>query len=134
MPPPKSVTPVERPLIWMGSSLKTLSGFPADVRREVGYALDRAQNGQKHSSAKPLTGDHAFSGASVLEIVEDDDGNTYRAVYTTKFAGVIYVLHAFQKKSTQGISTPQHVLDTVKSRLGDAKRDFETRFKIKGSA
>jgi phage-related protein len=80
-----------------------------------------AQSGGKHPSAKPLKG---FKGAGVLEIIEDHDGDTYRAVYTVRFAGVIYVLHVFQKKSKKRIETPKHVIDLIKSRLKTAERDY----------
>ena len=88
-----------KPLFWIGSSRKDLRGFPLEVRHVAGFALWCAQTGQKHPDAKVLKG---FGGAGVLEVVEDHDGNTYRAVYTVKFAGVVYMLHAFQKKSTRG--------------------------------
>src|SRR5881227_914022 len=84
-----------KPVFWVASSRKDLKKFPKGVRQTVGQALFDAQSGGKHPDAKPLKG---FGGASVLEVVEDDDGNTYRAVYTVKFTGVVYVLHAFQKK------------------------------------
>jgi phage-related protein len=95
--------PGPKPVFWVASSKKDLRKFPRGVRRTVGQALFDAQTGGKHPDAKPLKG---FKGAGVLEVVEDDDGNTYRAVYTVKFAGVVYVLHAFQKKSKSGIKTP----------------------------
>ena len=72
-------------------------------------------------NAKPLKG---FGGAGVLEIVEDNDGDTYRGVYTVKFAGVVYVLHAFQKKSTKGVSTPKHEIDLIKDRLKRAEEHY----------
>lgn len=92
-----------RELEWIGSAREDLKTFPQEVRRFMGFALRAAQRGGKHPDAKPLRG---FSGAGVLEITEDYDGDTYRAIYTVKFAEVIYVLHAFQKKSKQGIATP----------------------------
>src|SRR5574338_881553 len=104
----------EKPLEWIASSYKDLMALPPDVRRRFGYALSLAQMGDQDDAAKPLKG---FGGAGVLEVVEDDDGNTYRAVYTVKFAGIIYVLHAFQKKSKSGIKTPPAELEKVKSRL-----------------
>jgi len=73
-----------------------------------------AQIGDKHPTAKPLKG---FSGAGVLEIVDNYDGDTYRTVYTVKLAGVVYVLHAFQKKSKKGIATPKKDIDMIKKRL-----------------
>ncbi len=88
--------------------------MPRAVRRDIGFALGAAQQGEKAHNVKPLKG---FSGASVLEVVENHAGDTYRAVYTVKIKGVIYVLHAFKKKSKKGISTPKAEMDVVKKRL-----------------
>ncbi len=90
----------------------------------MGYALYQAQMGSKSRSAKPLAG---FGGAGVLEIVEDFQTNTYRAVYTVKFAERVYVLHAFQKKSKKGIATPKADVDLIKKRFGLAEQDYKTR-------
>lgn len=87
----------------------------------MGYALDVAQQGGKHADAKPVGG---FGGAGVVEIVDDYDGNTYRAVYTVKFEGVVYVLHVFQKKSKRGIQTPKPEVDLIKSRLKRAQEHY----------
>lgn len=100
--------------MWIGSSLHDLKEFPEDVKDAFGYALYLAQAGGKYPSAKPLKG---FSGAGVLEVVEDHDTNTYRAVYTVRMAETVYVLHAFQKKSKSGIATPKKELDLIKARL-----------------
>lgn len=108
----------EKPIVWIASALNDLREFPEEVRQEVGYALYLAQTGSKHPDAKPFKG---FKGAGVLEIVEDYDGDTYRAVYTVKLAGVVYVLHAFQKKSKQGIATPKQDIDLIKERLKRAQ-------------
>jgi phage-related protein len=78
--------------------------FPEDVKDEVGFALYQAQRGLTPRTAKVLRG---FGGTSVLEIVEDFRTDTYRAVYTVQFASVVYVLHAFQKKSKRGVETPK---------------------------
>src|SRR6266702_3579071 len=110
-PPDK---PVVKPLFWVGSSKSDLEAFPAPARREAGYALYLAQIGMKAPKAKPLYG---FGGAGVLEVVQDHDGNTFRAVYTVKFAGMVFVLHAFQKKSKKGIATPKADVDLIKRRL-----------------
>jgi phage-related protein len=107
---------------WIGSSKDDLSAFPAEVRRRVGGALWEAQIGRKAFYAKPMRG---FGGAGVLEVVDDFDGNTYRAVYTVQFAFAVYVLHAFQKKSTRGIATPTVELDLIDRRLKRAKEDYE---------
>jgi len=85
---------VPEPVRWVGTSKDELSAFPDDVKRKVGRALWDAQIGLKAPFAKPLRG---FASAGILEVVDDFDGDTFRAVYTVRFAGVIYVLHAFQK-------------------------------------
>ncbi len=103
-----------KPLVWVATSLEDLKAFPDEVQRIMGYALYLAQVGQKHPDAKPLKG---FRGASVLEVVEDFEGNAYRAVYTVKLANVVYVLHAFQKKSKKGIKTSQADMDKVRARF-----------------
>jgi phage-related protein len=102
----------------VGSSLDDLREFPEKVRGTVGKALRAAQYGKKHGKAKPLMG---FGGAGVLEVFEDDDGKAYRAVYTVKFAGVIYLLHAFQKKSKRGRVTPKPDMNLVRDRLKEAE-------------
>src|SRR5215470_15992201 len=114
--------PTLKPVRWIGSSREDLQGFPAAARRNIGYALHFAQVGDKHPAAKPLQG---FGSAGVLEIVEDHDGNTYRAIYTVRFAEVVYVLHAFQKKSKRGIKTPQREIDLMKARLRRAEEDCQ---------
>lgn len=113
-----------KPLLWVGQSRKDFMAFPEPVHDAVGYALHQAQLGDKHPSAKPLKG---FGGAGVLEVVEDHDGETYRAVYTVRFEGAIYVLHAFQKKSKRGIATPKQDIELVKSRLAIAEADHRQR-------
>ncbi len=115
-----TVSPPIKPVAWVGSSLKDLKEFPEEAQQVIGYALYLAQTGGKHPSAKSLAG---FGGAGVLEIVEDYDGDTYRAVYTVKLAYRVYVLHAFQKKSKQGIATPQQDIDLIKERLKRAKEE-----------
>lgn len=116
--------PPEKPVHWIGSSREDLREFPAQVRGEIGYALSFAQIGGKHSSAKPLKG---FGGAGVLEIVENHRGDTYRAVYTVRFAAAVYVLHVFQKKSKSGIATPRHEVDLIFRRLKAADMDYRQR-------
>ena len=109
-------------LIWVGSSKKDLKTFPEEVQDVFGYALYLAQTGNKHANAKPLKG---FHGAGVLELVEEFDGNAYRAVYTVKLSDTVYVLHAFQKKSTSGIATPTKEIELVKHRLKTAQAHHE---------
>lgn len=115
-------TPKPTPIIWLGSTKKAVQDFPLTVRQAVGFALFQAQLGGKHADTKPLKG---FGGAGVLEIVERFEGDTYRAVYTVKFVEVIYVLHAFQKKSKQGIKTPKQDIDLIKKRLQQARVDYQ---------
>jgi phage-related protein len=103
-----------KPTIWVGSSLTDLKEFPPEVQNNLGYALYFAQTNLKHPKAKPLKG---FKGASVLEIVEDYDGDTYHAVYTVKLAGIVYVLHVFHKKSKHGIATPKQDMELIENRL-----------------
>jgi phage-related protein len=110
-------SPKPKSLHWIGSSKEDLNKFPLAARKEAGYALYLAQIGMKALKAKPLRG---FGGASVLEAVIDDAGNAYRAVYAVKFAGMVFVLHAFQKKSKHGIATPPADLNLIKERLKKA--------------
>lgn len=105
---------LEKPLEWIGSSKKDLMALPADVRKFFGHALDFAQRGGQHDAAKVLRG---FGDAGVLEVVEDDAGGTYRAVYTVKFEEAVFVLHCFQKKSKRGIATPKADMDIIRARL-----------------
>jgi phage-related protein len=111
-------------VVWIGSSRSALQSFPAEVKDVIGFALYQAQLGRKSPTAKPLTG---FGGASVLEIVDHYHGDTYRAVYTVKFAEVVYVLHAFQKKAKKGVATPKTDVDLVKKRLKIAEDDYRLR-------
>ena len=115
----------ETPLDWIGSSKKDLLAFPEAVVTDMGYALGVAQLGGKHPHAKPWKGE----GSGVFEVVEDFSGDTYRAVYTVRFAEVIYVLHAFQKKSTRGIATAATDIAMVKARLRLARLDYQARTK-----
>jgi len=105
-------------VVWIRSSKDDLKKFPRTAQSHIGFALKVAQTGGKHPDSKPMKG---FGGASVVEIVEDYDGETYRAVYTVKFATAIYVLHAFQKKSKSGIATPRREIDLIDERLKRAK-------------
>ncbi len=109
----------EKPLEWIGSSYKDLMDLPVDVRKFFGFALSLAQAGDQHDDAKVLKG---FGGAGVLEVVEDDSGGTYRAVYTVKFEEAVFVLHCFQKKSKRGIETPKQDMDIIRARLKLAEK------------
>ena len=111
--------PLFKPVIWVGSSRKALREFPEPVRDHVGYALYVAQKGGKHRDTKALSG---FSGAGVVEIIKDFRGDTFRAVYTVRYAEAVCVLHAFQKKSKTGRETPRHDMDLIKQRLREAEQ------------
>ena len=111
--------PYLKPVIWIGSSRRDFRGLPGDVKSHMGYALYVAQQGGKHRDAKPLKG---FGGAGVVEIVNDHRGDTFRAVYTVRFAGSVYVLHVFQKKSKTGRATPKTEMDLIERRLREAQR------------
>jgi phage-related protein len=117
--PPRSA----RPLRWIGGSRKDFRDFPPTVQDQFGFALFLAQAGQHPPSAKPIKG----LGSGVVELIDDFDGDTYRAVYTVHFAAAVYVLHAFKKKSKQGIKTPQRDIDLVRRRLKDAAADHAAR-------
>ncbi len=112
-----------RPLLWVASSKRDFQEFPAPVQDELGFELFLAQTGQHPPSGKPLKG----IGSGIVELIDDFDGDTYRAVYTVRFADAVYVLHAFKKKSKQGIKTPQREIDLVKNRLRDAEQDYAER-------
>jgi len=115
VPTPK---PPPKPLVWMGSTRKDLLAFPDEVKSEMGYGLYQAQLGKRHRNAKPLSG---FGGADVVEMIADRRGDTFRTVYTVRFASAVYVLHAFQKKSRKGIATPQPDIKLIERRLRDAQ-------------
>ena len=108
-----------RPVKWLGSTPKDVRSFPRPVRRDIGVALYAAQHDELDPAARPMKG---FGGSSVVEIVSDFRGDTWRAVYTVRFAEAVYVLHVFQKKSRRGIATPRQDLDLIRRRLAEAER------------
>lgn len=118
-------TPIKA-VVWVGPTRKELKAFPRPVQRAFGLALYAAQVGEMLPGAKPLKG---FGGAGVLEIVEDHRGDTYRAIYTVRFATRIYVLHVFQKKSKRGIATPQKDIELVRARLRWAEQIHSGRWR-----
>lgn len=115
----------ETPLHWVGSSKADLLGFPDPVIDDIGYALGVAQLGGKHPDAKPWKG----AGSGVFEVVERFDGDAYRAIYTVRFKGAMYVLHAFQKKSPKGIKTDKRDEDMVQERLKRAQAHYDEMMK-----
>jgi phage-related protein len=108
-----------KPVIWVGSSREDLREFPEPVQDHMGYALYVAQRGGRHRNAKALTG---FGGAGVVEVVRDYRGDTFRSVYTLRYAGAVYVLHAFQKKSKTGRETPRRDIEMIRQRLREAEQ------------
>ena len=126
----RSIGTTRKPLKWVGSAKRDLDAMPEEVKDAFGHAIDLAQAGGKHQDAKVLTG---FGSAGVLEVVEDCRGDTYRAVYTVRFIGWVYVLHCFQKKSKSGIKTPKEDLDLIKTRLKAAKQDFDAWKAMQGA-
>jgi phage-related protein len=119
-----------KPLRWVASSRKDLKSLPLRARRGFGLALFDVQLGDTPPAAKPLKG---FGSSGVLELIEDDRGSTYRAVYTVRLKDAVYVLHVFQKKSKQGISTPKHEIELIHSRLKLAEEDYTSRLKERNS-
>src|ERR1039458_7994837 len=109
-------------VVWIGSSHADLREFPSTVQDHMGYALYVAQRGGKHRDADTLSG---FGGAGVLEVIKDFRGDTFRAVYTVRYAGAVYVLHAFQKKSKKGRETPRPDIELIKQRLREAEQIAE---------
>src|SRR5438552_1840745 len=118
-----------KPLLWVGPTQRDLRALPEEVKNVIGFALYVAQRGGRHPQAKPLVG---FGGAGVLEVVEDHDGSTYRAVYTVRFKQAIYVLHVFQKKSKRGVATPKREIELVRQRLRYAEADHQARLSDEG--
>jgi len=114
----------EKPLAWIGTAKRDLMEFPEPVVGEIGNGLGVAQFGGKHPSAKPWK----RREPGMFEIVEDFDGDTYRAVYTVQFREIVYVLHAFQKKSPKGIKTARGDIALVERRLRIAREDYEARY------
>ena len=114
----------EKPLHWVGSSMRDFREFPDAMKDDMGNALGVAQFGGTAPTAKPWKG----LGPGVLEVVESHEGNAYRAVYTVRFPEVVYVLHAFQKKAPTGIRTAKRDVDLVGQRLQVAQKDYEEHY------
>jgi phage-related protein len=113
---------MDKPVVWLGQTRKLLRAMPEDVKDEIGFALDAAQKGRKVDYAVAMKDDLR----AVMEIRVDDDGNTYRAMYTTELKGIVYVLDAFKKKSKSGRATPKPDLDRIRDRLKRAREHFNT--------
>lgn len=118
-----------KPVLWVSSSKRDLMNMPPEVVTDFGYGLYQAQLGEHPDVAKTLGG---FGGASVVELIQDHKGDTFRAVYTVRFSDAIIVLHAFQKKSKRGIETPKQDMELIRSRLKLAEELYKN-WKNKGS-
>lgn len=99
-----------KPIAFLGGSLDDLRGFPADARRQAGYQLDRVQRGLDPDDWRPMPA----VGAGVREIRVRERAGAFRVIYVAEFAGAVYVLHAFQKKTRQ---TSKRDVDLAASRL-----------------
>lgn len=121
---------MKRQLVYLGSSQKDARKLPTEVQELFAYALEVALEGGQHEDVKPLTG---FHGRSIVEVVGDYRGNTYREVYTVRFEEVIYVLHIFQKKSKKGIATPKEDIDLINQRLKWAESLYKEQYGKKKS-
>lgn len=108
----------DKELDWRGSSYKDLRAMPDEVQDTFGFALGLAQNGMRHPSSKNLTD---FKPATI-EVLEDHDGDTYRAVYTAHYEDVVYVIHCFKKKSTEGRNLPKRAKETIEARLAEVRQ------------
>lgn len=112
---------MDKPIIWVGRSLKELRSMPDEVKDEIGYALDQIQKGETPGVASRMKGDLS----DVMELRIDEGGDTYRAMYTVKLSGVVYVLDAFKKKAKRGRATPRADLERVRERLKLARLDYK---------
>lgn len=107
---------------WIASSKKDLRAMPKAIRADFGFELQEVTEGVTPPSAKVLKG---LGGPDVLELIADEQSGTYRAVYTVRFGDVVYVLHAFHKKSKSGIATTKQDIDLIKARLQAAEADYD---------
>jgi len=114
--------PDMKPVVWVGSSRKDLREFPAGAQDKIGAALQQVQYGSRPASVRTLSG---FGSGNVAEIKVSDDGDAYRAVYTARFAEYIFVLHAFQKKSSYGIETAKQDVEMIRTRLKLAEARYK---------
>ncbi len=107
------MTPPTRPVSWIRAALKEFEAFPEGARSICLAALTIAAEGGKADIAKPMHG----IGSGVFEIALPFKGDAFRVVYAVQLADDLWVVHAFQKKSTQGVKTPKHESDLIKDRL-----------------
>jgi phage-related protein len=116
-----------RPLVWIGSAKKDFSRFPDEVQDDLKSALELAQEGVRDIRGAKALSHGLLKGLGVVELIEDFDGDTYRAVYTAKVGAVLAVLHAFKKKSKSGVATPQHEIKLIRNRYRAAVRRYSDK-------
>lgn len=110
-----------RPISWIKAALKDFGKFPERAQTICLNALTVAAEGGKPDVAKPLHG----LGSGVMEIALPFDGNAYRVVYALQIGSEIWVIHAFQKKSTQGVKTPLREIELIRDRLKKLKEELQ---------
>ncbi|HWV00452.1 MAG TPA: type II toxin-antitoxin system RelE/ParE family toxin [Devosia sp.] len=118
-----NVRNTERPISWMKGARKAFEAFPIAVQVEVSHALSIVAEGRKPDNAKPLVG----LGTGVMELAIRYRGDAWRAVYALRIADAVWVIHAFQKKSTSGIATPRHEIDLIRERIKRLKEELDGR-------
>lgn len=114
-----------RKVIYLGSTLKELKKLPPAVKEVFAHGIHLATIGSAHVDSKPLKG---FGGRSVVEIIGNGRGETYRAIYTVKYQECIYVLHVFKKKSTKGISMPKKEQKVLEERIKTASAHYKKTY------
>lgn len=122
--PPPSNAPAarpKRPLCWMGSAKKDVTALPEDVKRIMGFCLNKLQEGVFDDRIEPMTGHASLKQAKVVEIKDNFGGDTFRTMAAIKYPEAIYVLHVFKKKSHEGRETPRKDIETIIARLADVK-------------
>ena len=107
------MTGTTRPVSWINAARKSFDGFPEGAQSICLAALTVAAEGGKADIAKPMRG----LGSGVFEIALPYRGNAFRVVYAVQLGADLWIVHAFQKKSTQGIKTPKHEIDLIRDRL-----------------
>ena len=115
------MTATTRPISWIKAARKDFESFPAPVQTETLRVLTVAAEGRMAEQVKPLKG----LGSGVMEIVLSHRGDAFRVVYAVQIGEDLWVIHAFQKKSTQGIKTPKHEIDLVHDRIKRLKEKLQ---------
>jgi len=117
--------PSRKPIHFVASSLKDLRGMPEDVQDVFGSALLDAQYGDHPKGARPFG---EGLPRAIMKLVEDFDGDTFRAGYTVSFPKAVYVLHVFKKKASSGRSTPKPEKNTLRTRLQRAEQHYRSHY------